>query len=211
MRLLHESTRCLVDQDESGSPGGAAYLNDIERRLAPYFERPEPRQRALADLRGLLSPAERKNSWQLAEVSVNDTPYGFQYMLRRALWDPEAIRDKLHTFVIQHLGALYAVLVLDETGFLKKGATRSARSGTARRLGQALLDRDLDLPRAWTDDTARCRQAGVPADRRCSTKPQLARQTLQRALAAGVPPRWVSGDSVYGEDRRLRLGWKPNR
>ena len=104
MILMHESTPDLVDQDASVVPGGAAYLHDIERRLAPYFERAEPRQRAMAYLRGLLSPAERKNSWQLAEVSGDATPYAFQHLLRRALWDPEAVRDELRRYVIQHLG-----------------------------------------------------------------------------------------------------------
>src|SRR5215475_7766690 len=121
MMLVHESTPSLVEQDVSVVPGGAAYLNDIERRLAPYFERTEPRQRAIAYLRGLLSPAERKNSWQLAEVSGDATPYAFQHLLRRALWDPEAVRDALRRYIIQHLGASDAVVVLDATGFLKKG------------------------------------------------------------------------------------------
>jgi SRSO17 transposase len=101
--------------------GGTAYLADIERRLAPHFERAEPRQRALAYLRGLLSPAERKNSWQLAEVSGDAAPYGLQHLLRRALWDPDAIRDELRRYLREHLGDAHAVLVIDETGFLKKG------------------------------------------------------------------------------------------
>jgi SRSO17 transposase len=214
----------VVDQDVCAVQGGAAYLADIERRLAPYFERAEPRQRAMAYLRGLLSPAERKNSWQLAEVSGDTTPYAFQHLLRRALWDPAAVRDELRRYVLQHLGDSEAVLVLDETGFLKKGRHSAgvARqySGTAGRiencqigvflgyasaLGHTLLDRELYLPQGWIDDRDRCRQAGIPEDRRFATKPQLARQMLQRVLAAGVPARWVTGDSVYGDDRRLRL------
>src|SRR5918911_2101165 len=140
MMAAHEDTIPALDLDVSVVPGGAAYLNDIERRLAPYFERAEPRQRAMAYLRGLLSPAERKNSWQLAEVSGDTTPYGFQHLLRRALWDPEAVRDELRHYVIQHLGNREAVLVLDETGFLKKGRHSAgvARqySGTAGRSGK---------------------------------------------------------------------------
>jgi SRSO17 transposase len=212
------------DQDALAVQGGVAYLNDIERRLAPYFERAEPRQRAMAYLRGLLSPAERKNSWQVAEVSGDATPYGVQHLLRRALWDPEAVREELRTYIVQHLEDPDAVLVIDETGFLKKGchAAGVARqySGTAGRIdncqigvflayasrhGQALLDRELYLPKAWTDDPSRCRQAGIPEARRFATKPQLAQAMLQRALAAGMPGRWVTGDSVYGDDRRLRL------
>ena len=224
MMLVQESPGPSVDQDVAAVQGGTAYLADIERRLTPYFERAEPRQRALAYLRGLLSPAERKNSWQLAEVSGDATPYGVQHLLRRALWDPDAVRDELRRYLIQQLGDPEAVLVIDETGFLKKGRHSAgvARqySGTAgriencqigvflgyaSRLGQALMDRELYLPKEWTDDRARCRQAGIPQDRRFATKPQLAQQMLARALAAGVPARWVTGDSVYGDDRRLRM------
>ncbi len=214
---------CL-DQDISAVLGGAAYLTDIERRLAPYFERAEPRQRAMTYLQGLLSPAERKNSWQLAEVSGDTTPYAFQHLLRRARWDPEAVRDELRTYIVQHLADPNAVLVLDETGFLKKGRHSAgvARqySGTAGKvencqigvflgyaspLGHALLDRELYLPKEWANDRDRCQQAGIPADRRFATKPQLAQQMLDRAFTAGVPAQWVTGDSIYGADRRLRM------
>ena len=204
--------------------GGPAYLADIARRLAPYFARSESRQRASAYLQGLLSAAERKNSWQLAEVCGEATPYGFQYLLNRADWDADAVRDELCRYVIQHLGDPNGVLVPDETGFLKKGehsagVARQYRGtagkvencqigvllGYARGLGQVLLDRELYLPAAWTQDRERCRQAGIPEDRGFATKPQLARQMLARAFAAGVPATWVTGDCVYGDDRRLRL------
>jgi SRSO17 transposase len=204
--------------------GGTAYPADVERRLAPYFERTEPRRRAMAYLRGLLSPTERKNSWQLAEVSGDATPYGLQHLLRRALWDPDAVCDELRTYVTEHLGDPTSVLVIDETGFLKKGRHSAgvARqySGTAGRIencqigvflayasqhGHVLLDRELYLPKEWTDDRDRCQQAGVPEDRRLTTKPKLAQQMLDRAFAAGVPAAWVAGDSVYGDDRRLRM------
>jgi SRSO17 transposase len=203
--------------------GGQAYWADIERRLAPYFERVEPRQRAIAYLQGLLSPAERKNSWQLAEVSGDATPYGRQHLLRRALWDADAVRDALQRYLVEHLGDPDAVLVVDETGFLKKGRHSAgvARqySGTAGRIencqigvfvayasrhGQALLDRELYLPEEWTKDSARCRLAGISEGRHFATKPQLARQMLARAFAVGIPAQWVTGDRVYGDDRRLR-------
>jgi SRSO17 transposase len=153
-----------ADEAASTARGGAAYLADIERRLAPYFARAEPRQRALAYLRGLLSPAERKNSWQLAEVSGAATPYGFQHLLGRADWEPDTVRDELRWYVLDHLRDPDAVLVLDETGFLKKGRHSAgvARqySGTAGRIencqigvflayasrhGQVLMDRELYL------------------------------------------------------------------
>jgi SRSO17 transposase len=217
-------TRLRADEAASTVQGGFAYVADMERRLAPYFARLESRQRALAYLRRLLSPAGRKNSWQLAEVSGAATPYGFQYLLGRADWEADAVRDELRCYLIQHLRDPAAVLVIDETGFVKKGQHSAgvARqySGTAGRiencqigvflayashLGRALLDRELYLPKAWTEDPARCRQAGIPEDRRFATKPQLARHMLARAFAAGVPATWVTGDSIYGDDRRLRM------
>ena len=213
-----------TDEAVSTVQGGLAYWADMERRLAPYFARSESRQRALAYLRGLLSPAGRKNSWQLAEVSGEATPYGFQHLLGRADWEADAVRDELRRYLIQHLRDPAAVLVIDETGFVKKGhhSAGVARqySGTAGRiencqigvflayaspLGHALLDRELYLPKEWTEDAARGRQAGIPEDRQFATKPQLARHMLTRAFAAGVPAKWVTGDSVYGDDRRLRM------
>jgi SRSO17 transposase len=160
----------------------------------------------------------------LAEVNGDATPYGIQHLLGRARWDVAAVRDALRSYLVQHMGDPHAVLVLDETGFLKKGQQSAgvARqySGTAGRVencqigvflayasvhGHALLDRALYLPKAWTDDRARCAHAGVPAEQLFATKPQLARQLLQRAFEAGVPAAWVTGDSVYGDDRRLRV------
>ena len=219
------STLATTDSTASTIAGGQAYMADVARRLAPYFARSQSRHRAQAYLQGLLSEAERKNSWQVAEVCGESTPYGFQYVLSRADWDADAVRDELRLYVIQHLGDPNGVLVLDETGFLKKGEHSAgvARqySGTAGKvencqigvflsyaspLGHALLDRELYLPKAWTDEGARCRQAGIPADRPFATKPQLAQQMLNRAFRAGVPAKWVTGDSIYGADRRLRLG-----
>jgi SRSO17 transposase len=212
-----------TDATASTIAGGQAYLADLARRLAPYFARSQSRDRVLAYLRGVLSEAERKNSWQVAEVCGEPTPYGFQYLLNRAEWDADAVRDELRTYLRQHLGDPNGVLVLDETGFLKKGRHSAgvARqySGTvgkvdncqigvflsyASPLGHALLDRELYLPQAGTDDRARCRQAAMPEDRRFATKPQLAQQMLARAFAAGVPAAWVTGDSVDGENRQLR-------
>ena len=144
-------------------------------------------------------------------------------MLSRADWDADAVRDELRLYVMQHLGDPTGVLVLDETGFLNKGEPSAgvARqySGTAGKvencqigvflsytsaLGHVLLGRELYVPKEWSAEGARCRQAGIPADRPFATKPQLARQMLARAFAAGVPAKWVTGDSVYKGDRRLR-------
>ena len=97
------------------------WLTEVERRLMPHFSRREARRRAWASIRGLLSPVERKNGWQLAEVNGDATPYGVQHLLGRAIWDADALRDDVRPYVVEHLGAPQAVLVVDETGFLKKG------------------------------------------------------------------------------------------
>lgn len=177
----------------------------------------------------MLSPVERKNGWQMAEVNGDVTPYGVQPLLGRAQWDADAVRDALRLYLLAHRGDPQAVLVIDETGFLKKGkqSAGGARqySGTAGRVencqigvflayaspgSHALLDRELYVPKEWTKDPARCAGAGIPADRPFATKPQLARQMLERACHAGVPAAWVTGDSVYGDDRRLRV-WLESR
>jgi SRSO17 transposase len=199
-------------------------LTEVERRISPRFARWDVRRRVGAYLRGLLSPVERQNGWQLAEVTGDDTPYGVQHLLGRAVWDADAVRNDLCTYVIESLGDPHGVAVIDETGFLKKGRHSAgvARqySGTAGRVenchigvflgyasacGHALLDRELYLPKEWTQDRDRCRQAGIPPDRAFATKPELARGMLERAFRTGVPITWVTGDSVYGDDRRLRL------
>jgi SRSO17 transposase len=198
-------------------------LSALCDRLAPRFGRSEPRRRLHAYLRGLLSPLDRKNGWHLAEAAGDATPSGVQEFLSRVRWEADAVRDDLRAYVVEHLGTPEAVLVLDETGFLKKG-TKSAGvqrqySGTAGRIencqigvflayagskGHALIDRALYLPQSWTDDRARCAAAGVPADVAFATKPQLGLAMLERAFAAGVPATWVAGDSVYGGASRLR-------
>ncbi len=207
----------------------ASTFAEVERRLHPYFARSEARQQVMAYLRGLLSPVERKNAWQLAEVIGAANPYGFQHLLGRAEWDADAVRDELQRYVADYFGDADAVIVIDETGFLKKGRMSAgvARqySGTAGRIenaqigvfltyashhGHTLLDRDLYLPKEWINDQARCEQAGIPTPRTLQTKPALARQMLERVFAAQVPVRWVTGDSVYGDDRRLRL-WLEGR
>jgi SRSO17 transposase len=201
----------------------ASGLEAVATRIGARFRRTDLRQRALAYLRGLISPIERKNGWQLAEAAGDPTPYGVQHLLGRAAWSADAVRDDLRAYVVEHLGDVDAVLVVDETGFLKKG-TKSvgvARqySGTAGRIencqigvflayatgrGRTFLDRELYLPRAWATDRDRRAVAGVPEAVPFATKPRLARQMITRALAAGVPCRWVTGDSVYGSDWRMR-------
>jgi SRSO17 transposase len=198
-------------------------LHALHERIAPQFQRPEVRARAGRFLAGLLEPIERRNGWQLAEALGERSPDGVQRLLRTARWDAEAVRDDLRAYVIEHLGDPDAVLVLDETGFLKKG-TKSvgvARqySGTAGRIencqigvflayasprGRAFLDRALYLPKAWTEDAARREAAGVPGEVSFATKGELAKTMLARAFAVEVPAAWVTGDEVYGNDGQLR-------
>ena len=198
-------------------------LDAVARRIGARFARSETRDRVRAYLIGLLGPVQRKNSWQLAEQIGDADPYGVQYLLGRSEWDPGLVRDDLRAYVVETLGHPDAVLILDETGFLKKG-THSAGvarqyTGTAGRIenaqvgvflayasrhGTAFLDRALYLPKGWTDDPERCERAGIPAGTGFATKPQLARQMLARAFAAGVPAAWVTGDEVYGSDGDLR-------
>ena len=201
----------------------AQEVDTVAARLAPRFGRAEPRRRVAGYLRGLLAPVERKNGWQLAEAIGDATPDGVQELLSRVQWDADAVRDDLQAYVIEHLGDADAVLVLDETGFLKKGTksvgVQRQYSGTAGRIepcqigvflgyasrhGQALIDRALYLPQSWTSDRTRRAEAHVPDDVVFTTKPKLGIAMLQRACAAGVPFAWVTGDCVYGADHKLR-------
>jgi SRSO17 transposase len=177
----------------------------------------------LSYLRGLLGPVGRKNGWQLAEHAGERTPDGMQRLLATADWNPDLVRDDLRAYVLEHLGDPGAVLVVDETGFLKKGTTsvgvQRQYSGTAGKVdncqlgvflayasprGRAFIDRELYLPRSWTDDPQRCWAARVPAEVVFRTKPQLARGMLERGLDAGVPASWVTADEAYGGDPALR-------
>lgn len=209
--------------------GWEAALRALHARIAPRFQRAESRRRARGYLQALLSPVERKNGWQIAEQVGEDTPDGIQRLLNAAAWDAEAVRDDLRAYVIEHLGHPGGVLIVDETGFLKKGrksvGVQRQYSGTAGRIencqigvflayatphGCAFLDRALYLPKEWATDAARRAEAGVPDEVTFATKPALARTMLARALDAAVPVAWVTGDSVYGNDRRLRV-WLEER
>jgi SRSO17 transposase len=200
-----------------------AGLEEVHRRIAGAFARAEPRARVLAYLRGLLGQLERKNGWTLAEAAGEVSPDGMQRLLRTADWNADAVRDELRSYVVERLGG-GGVLIVDETGFIKKGA-RSAGvgrqyTGTTGKIdncqigaflayatpaGRALIDRELYLPRAWTDDRDRARAAGIGDEVGFATKPELARRMLTRALDAGVPAGWLTADEIYGQDKRLRV------
>lgn len=192
-------------------------------RIAGRFSRAEPRRRARRLLLGLLSDLPVKNCWTLSEQVGDATPDGLQHLLGKAVWDAEKVRDDLRDYVVEHLGADDAVLVVDETGDLKKGTrtvgVQRQYTGTAgrvensqvavyltyaTRVGHALIDRALYLPRSWAEDTERRAAAGIPDEVGFATKPALAREMIVRALDHGAPAPWVAGDEVYGADPRLR-------
>jgi SRSO17 transposase len=199
-------------------------LSELQARLGELFGRAEPRRQAGLYLEGLLSAVERKNGWQLAEHLGDARPWRTQRVLSHVQWDEEAARDLCRAYVVEALSDREAVLIVDETGFLKKG-TKSAGvarqySGTAGRIencqigvflayasgnGHALIDRELYLPKEWAEDLARRKAAGIPSEVAFATKPALARRMIARAIAADVPFGWVLGDEIYGSDRRLRL------
>ncbi|GAB2940483.1 IS701 family transposase [Nonomuraea sp. N2-4H] len=200
-----------------------AGFDELFARVAGRFGRVEPRRRARGYLLGLLAPVERKNGWQLAEAAGDDGPEGMQRLLNFYAWDADAVRDDLRAYVVEQLGGPDGVLIVDETGFLKKGdqsaGVQRQYSGTAGRVencqlgvflayasarGRALIDRELYLPKSWTCDPVRCARAGIPPEVEFATKPALARAMLARAFAAGVPARWVTADEAYGQDSKFR-------
>jgi SRSO17 transposase len=202
----------------------AEELEAVNECLSEHFARSEARERAQDYLRGLLSETERKNGWQLAEVAGNATPYGIQHLLGRANWDANAVRDELRSYVLEHLTGEESVLIVDETGFIKKGqksvGVKRQYTGTAGKRencqvgvflayaserGQAFIDRELYLPEEWASEEHRRQRAGVPEEVGMRTKPELAKEMLLRALEAGVKAEWVLADSVYGDTRRLGM------
>jgi SRSO17 transposase len=191
--------------------------------MAGRFARVETRRRTRGFVLGLLADLPRKNCWTIAEHAGDRDPHGMQHLLNRASWDTDGVRDDLRDYVTTGLGDTDAVLVVDETGDLKKGictvGVQRQYTGTAGRIenaqvavyltyagaaGHAMIDRELYLPTSWTADEQRCTEAGVPADIEFLTKPALATGMITRALDAGVSARWVAGDEVYGADPTLR-------
>ncbi|GGS89357.1 hypothetical protein GCM10010222_33630 [Streptomyces tanashiensis] len=172
-------------------------LDDLFVTIGHRFRRVELRRRMRDYIRGLLAPVARKNSWQLAEQAGHPTPDGLQHLLAGAKWEPDDIRDDLQQYVADKLGEDGGVLIIDDIGFIKKGITSAGvqrqYSGTAGRTencqigvfaayattrGRTLADRELYLPRSWTEDRTRCRDARVPDDREFATKGELARRMV---------------------------------
>ena len=200
-------------------------FDELMLRVGARFARVEPRRRMASFVLGLLAGLPRVNCWSIAEYAGEDCPRGMQRLLSAAVWDEAGVRDDLRGYVLEHFADPGAVLVVDETGDVKKGTmtvgTQRQYTGTAGRTenaqvavylayaapaGSAFLDRALYLPRSWTDDPGRCRAAGVPPDTAFATKPALARQMITRAIDAGTPAAWATADEVYGQDPQLRAG-----
>ena len=201
----------------------AAEVDKAGARIARHFPRVEVKRRATAFVKTLLSDVERKNGWQTAERLGEDGPSAVQHLLGRSRWDPDALRDELVGYVSETLGDADGVLVVDETGFLKKGthSVGVARqySGAAGRIencqvgvflgyatvkGHVLVDRELYLPKGWANDAARRKAAGVPKGIEFATKIALARRMIERAVATGLPAKWATADAVYGSDYHFR-------
>jgi SRSO17 transposase len=199
--------------------GFSAVLDRIESRFARY----EPLRHAAGLMLGMLSGLDRKNCWTIAERRGEASPDGLQHLLARAKWDAEEVRDDLRGYVLDAFADPDAVLIVDETGDVKKGdqsvGVQRQYTGTAGRIenaqvavfltyaaprGHALIDRALYLPRSWAEDGPRRKLAGVPAEVGFATKPALAAAMITRAVRAGVAARWVTGDEVYGADPALR-------
>ena len=198
-------------------------FEDMFALVAGRFAQADSRRRARMYRLGLLSGAERKNSWTLAEQAGDLSPDGMQRLLNFYRWDADAVRDDLRSYVLDHLADPAGVVVADETGFLKKG-TKSAGvqrqySGTAGRIencqlgvfltyvsprGRVLIDRALYLPASWTSDRDRCAEAGISEKVGFATKPVLAQRMLERLLTAGQRPAWFTADEAYGDNPGLR-------
>jgi SRSO17 transposase len=204
-------------------------LEELLGRVARRFGRVEPRRHARALVLGLLADLPRKNCWTIAEHTGQATPDGMQHLLAGAVWDHDGVRDDVRDYLVEHLADPAAVLVVDETGDLKKGThtvgVQRQYTGTAGKIdnaqvavyltyattaGHGVIDRELYLPQGWIDDPVRLKAAGVPDQRAFATKPELAKVMLERALDAGVPAGWVTADEVYGGSPALR-GWLEGR
>jgi len=218
-----KKTAALTAAFSIDSDGWLDEFGALMDRIRPRFARYEPARHAAGLMLGLLSNLERKNCWTIAEEHGDVTPYGLQHMLSRASWDDDAVAADVRDYVSTAFADPDAVLVVDETGDLKKGVAtvgvQRQYTGTAGRIensqvavyltyaaarGHALIDTRLYLPKSWTEDRSRRVRAGVPDDVEFATKPALAQRMIISALDASVPASWVAGDEVYGADSALR-------
>ena len=198
-------------------------LSILKERMAHVLSRRELKETCSAFLEGLLSGIERKTGWLMAEQAGAERPYRMQSLLGRSGWNADALRDEVRAYAMEALGDANGVLIVDETGFLKKGehSVGVARqySGTAGRIencqvgvflsyasrwGHTLIDRRLYLPKTWAEDRERRTKSAVPEDLTFMTKPEIARELIAATLDAGISCAFVLGDALYGSDRRLR-------
>ena len=214
-----------MSMDAAAVSGWAEKFGELCRRVATCFGRKDLRRRAEGYVHGLLGRVDRKNMWQLAEYLGDETPHGLQRLLDRAVWSADDVRDLLVGYAREHLLAddEPGVLVVDETGFLKKGVKSAGvqrqYSGTAGRIencqigvflalagsrGRTLIDRELYLPKRWCEDVGRREEASIPSGVTFATKGQLARRMILRVRSAGLRPQWVLADEVYGSDSKFR-------
>lgn len=221
--MWNKKTVAVAAADSVDPERWSAEFETAFGQVAGRFARRDAAGGARDLLTGLVAPLERKNCWTIAEHVGHTSPHRLQHLLGRAVWDADGARDDVRGYVISRLADPGAVLVVDETGDLKKGASsvgvQRQYSGTAGRVencqvavfltyaatgGHAFLDRRLYLPESWAADLDRRRLAGVPDEAGFATKPALATSMIEAALAAGAPARWVAGDEVYGADPGLR-------
>jgi SRSO17 transposase len=223
MKPSHHTTRAATETTFPQVWRWAQELERLHARIAPRFVRPETRRRALAYLRGILSETSRKNGWQLAEYAGEARPDGMQRLLSSAVWDTDGVRDDLRAYALEQLGQESAILVIDESGFPKRGDKSAGVGlqycGTTGQVencqvgvflsyvtatGHTLIDRELYLPMEWIADQQRRQAASIPESVRFQTKPELAVQMLERIFQAAVPIEWVVADTVYGGNLDLR-------
>ena len=195
----------------------ASSLREVKARMRPLFAQERGAVSAGLFLDGLLGDERRKTGWMRAEAAGDPGPWRQQTVLGRGRWDADALRDVMRDYALETLADPQAVLVIDETGFLKQGKASCGVSrqytGSAGKItncqigvfaayvspkGHAFIDRALYLPKGWTEDPERLAAAHVPAGMGFATKPQLARVMIERAIAAKAPFAWVAADSVYG-------------
>jgi SRSO17 transposase len=224
--LDHDAVAAAASVEDVDPSRWERDLDELLVQVGGWCVRRETRLNLATMVRGMLAGLARVNCWTIAEHAGHARPDGLQHLLSSAAWDEDGVRDDLRCYVVTHLAGpdpAADVLVIDETGDVKKGTgtagVQRQYTGTAGRIensqvgvyltyagpvGHAFIDRELYLPKAWTEDAERCAAVGVPADVEFATKPALAKAMLERAVAAGVKARWVAGDEVYGADPGLR-------
>ena len=206
-----------------------AEYNKLMNRISGVFFGELGFANAQKYMKGLLSEAERKNGWQIAEIIGESTPYTLQQFIYRGTYSSESLRNELRGYVSENLGEAEGTLVVDDTGFIKQGVkscgVQRQYTGTLGKVcncqlgvfltyastkGHTPIDRRLYIPQSWIDDKDRREEAGVPEETKFQTKPQMAHEMIREATAAGVPYMWVTGDCAYGDYDVMRSWLEEN-